>query len=491
MTETDTFDPEALQGNILRGYRRDLVRYLILEVGNRAAARRFLAAAVEGGSADVPAITRESGGGRKWDPETNPKPTACFNIGLTWEGLRALGVPSDRLATFQTEFIEGMTRRALKLGDFGESAPKNWPAPFDQPKRIHIIASVYADDMNTIERVSAQVRSAFTVLGVRDGRNLANDKVFLGYRDNISQPRFEHVADPSQDRVQEPVDPLGTVLLGHPTRLSTLRFGVPQPDELGRDGTFNAFRILAQDAAGFEAWLDTAAATLLDHPKVDNLLAPDHASWVGKLATDRTLERLRERFGDHAIRAAALREIVAAQMGGRWRNGVPVELSPDSPAPEPPVSLTDFDYDAASRCPAGSHLRRCNPRGGPIVQRIANYTRRLVRRGMSYGPDFDPDNPDRTERGLLGNFIGASLGAQFEAVMCDWLNLGLHDPDVTGSNDPLIGANTPETSWFDLSTRTGETIRMRGFPRFVTTRGGAYTFLPSLPAIRYLAQLNG
>jgi len=54
----------------------------------------------------------------------------------------------------------------------------------------------------------------------------------------------------------------------------------------------------------------------------------------------------------------------------------------------------------------------------------------------------------------------------------------------------LIGANTVETSWFDLSLRNGGAIRLRGFPRFVTTRGGAYTFLPSLPAIQYLSKLT-
>jgi hypothetical protein len=185
-----------------------------------------------------------------------------------------------------------------------------------------------------------------------------------------------------------------------------------------------------------------------------------------------------------------LREIVAAQMCGRWRNGVPYGVSPDAQWPNPDVSRTNFDYSSASRCPAGSHMRRVNPRGGTIVQRIANYTRRIIRRGMPYGPDFDPAHRDDRERGLLGNFIGASLGAQFEAIMCDWLNLGLLDPDITGANDPLIGANTPETSWFDLTLRDGGAIRLRGFPRFVKTRGGAYTFLPSLPAIEYLSKLT-
>ena len=32
-------------------------------------------------------------------------------------------------------------------------------------------------------------------------------------------------------------------------------------------------------------------------------------------------------------------------------------------------------------------------------------------------------------------------------------------------------------------------VVLRGFPRLVTTRGGAYCFLPSVTALRYLAAL--
>jgi deferrochelatase/peroxidase EfeB len=442
------------------------VRHLVLEVAGQAAAREFLGVSVAGGDADVPGITAEA----PW----NEKPAACFNIGLTYEGLRALGTPTESLATFPTEFIEGMTSRALKLGDFGCSAPKNWPLPFDNPARVHMIASIYADDAAHLDRVQHQVARAFSVLGSRDGRNLSFDKVFFGFTDNISQPRFAEIRDdPDTKKANEPIDPLGTALLGYPTRFEKLVFRVPDPEVLGKNGTFNAFRVLKQDAAGFNAYLDRAANQLAAHPDVDQLLAPGGEALIGK-----GLDRL-----------GALREIVSAQMCGRWRNGVPYGVSPDAQWPDPPVSLTNFDYTGDSRCPIGSHMRRVNPRGGTIVQRIANYTRRLIRRGMSYGPDFDPAHPDDQERGLLGNFIGASLGAQFEAIMCDWLNLGLQDPDITGANDPLIGANTPETSWFDLTLRNEGSIRLRGFPRFVTTRGGAYTFLPSLPAIDYLSKL--
>jgi deferrochelatase/peroxidase EfeB len=465
---SDKFDRTQIQGNILRGYNRAVVRHLILKVGDRAAARKFLSVSVAGGDADVPGITN----GATWG---DAKPPVCFNIGLTFEGLRALGTPENYLTTFPTEFAEGMTRRALKLGDFGPSDPKHWPDPFDKPAQDHIVASIYADDEEHLNSVQTQVARAFAVLGSREGRKRPADKVFFGFKDSISQPRFAEIRDdPDTEKANEPVDPLGTALLGHETNFENLRFRVPEPKELGCNGTFNAFRILAQDAKGFNEYLSKAANELKDHPDVNLLLAPGSEALIG----------------EGLDRVGALREVVAAQMCGRWRNGIPYGSSPDVQLPRQPISETNFDYDRASRCPAGSHMRRVNPRGGTIVQRIANHTRRLIRRGMPYGPDYDADHPDNQERGLLGNFIGANLGAQFEAIMCDWLNLGLQDPAITGSNDPLLGANTPETSWFDLSLRNGGRIRLRGFPRFVITRGGAYTFLPSLPAIEYLSKLT-
>ena len=129
------FNRKDIQGNILRSYRRNFVRHLILEVGDRAAARKFLGISVAGGDADVPGITSEALSG-------DMKPPVCFNIGLTFEGLRALGTSNESLASFPTEFTDGMTRRALKLGDFGPCGPKNWPDPFDKPAQIHIIASI-------------------------------------------------------------------------------------------------------------------------------------------------------------------------------------------------------------------------------------------------------------------------------------------------------------------------------------------------------------
>jgi deferrochelatase/peroxidase EfeB len=461
------FNAADVQGNIVRGYRKPRVRHLVLEVTDRNAARRWLAACTSG-SGDVPQITSEA-------PWTT-KPETCFNIGVTYEGLRALGTPEDSLKTFPTEFALGMNARALKLGDVGASAPETWPAPFDDPKRVHLIATIYADDVSQLDREQKRALGdgkAPGLLGARDGCVFNDDFVHFGYRDNITQPRFEEVHDPVIYADGQPMAPLGTVLLGYPTNFEGLTWRVPQPEPLGFNGSFNAFRVLAQDVKGFEDYLSATATDLLAHPNVDELL-PAGAE---------------EKIGAGLSRHAALREVIAANMCGRWRDGTPVALSPD--APNPDVDRTNFEFIGDSRCPYGAHIRRTNPRGGQIVQRVANNSRRLVRRGMPYGPVFDAAKPDKQERGLLGSFIGANLGAQFEAMSTDWLNLGLQDPRVTGSNDPLVGANETATSWFDLPLKSGATIRLRGLPRFVQTRGGAYTFLPSLSAIRHLGALSG
>jgi deferrochelatase/peroxidase EfeB len=470
------FKATDLQGNILRGYRKPRVRYLILEIADRIAAQRWLAASISGRGDGVPQITTADWGATK--------PDTCFNIGLTYEGLRALGTPGSSLETFPSEFIEGMhaRARALKLGDVGASAPETWPPPFDNPKRIHLIATIYADEVAQLDEVQQRALAdgkALKLLGIREGCSFPKDRVHFGYRDNIMQPRFEGVHDPKRHPDGQPRALLGTVLLGHPTNLEGLKWRVPHPAALGNNGTFNAFRVLEQDVAGFEEYLDQAASDLLKHPQVDELLPPGAEAKIGQGLSIEGLSR-----------HGALREVVAANLCGRWRDGTPLALSPD--APDPKVDLTDFDYVGDTRCPYGAHIRRCNPRGGQIVQRIANNSRRLVRRGVPYGPPYDQASArvlDEPERGLLGNFIGASLGAQFEAMSCDWLNLGLQDPRITGSNDPIAGANDPHTGSFDLPLKSGTTIRLQGLPRFVRTRGGAYAFLPSLSAIRFLGSL--
>ncbi|MDQ6616663.1 MAG: hypothetical protein M3083_18445 [Actinomycetota bacterium] len=457
---------EEIQGNILRAYGNEyrVVRHLVLRVADPAAARLALALMVDG-DRSTPDVTsgqrppREAGYG--W----------CLNIGFTYQGLAALGVPADSLDTFPPEFAQGMVARASRLGDVGDSAPAHWVSGLADSEWVHLIVTIHGRALSDIEQVSDQVMAAgggraFALVSGEplDGEALFDEHtgrriVHFGYADGISQPRFLGVHDPSEVPDKLPYSPIGVVLLGYPSAIPHVKWRVPRPNVLGHNGAFNAFRVLGQDVAAFEEFLSTVEAALGGTDGVD-------------------------------------RELVAAKVCGRWRNGVPLSLAPtraEMEAFNDPSRLNDFDYvdeDAdGAVCPIGSHIRRTNPRGAHIVQRSANQTRAVIRRGVPYGPRWNPDEPASrdTPRGLLGNFVCGSLAVQFEAMQYDWINLGFQDPRITGTNDPLIGANDPAMSAFSWPRPGADPLVLRGFKRFVLTRGGAYTFLPSIPAIRWIS----
>jgi deferrochelatase/peroxidase EfeB len=439
-----------IQGNILLGYRWSHVRHLVVRVADAAAARTSLRAVVDGISPVQVTSTAT------WQKDGTPGDT--LNVGITFAGLRALGVPERSLASFPIEFREGMVVRARKLGDIGPSAPEYWDTGLRDAERVHLILTIHADDSAVIESRSHELceSGAFEEVDHFDGAALSGGKVHFGYRDGIAQPRFLGIHNPDEFPDRQPFVPLGAVLLGHPTPFPGLRWRVPEPGNLGYNGTFNAFRILAQDVVAFERFLEEVA------------------------------EDYHEYFTP---------ELVAAKLCGRWSNGVPLQQSPYGRPPDPARrdrKLDDFDYvgdPSGAMCPIGAHIRRCNPRSSTIVQRGANHSRQIVRRGVPYGSEYKPGQPDDVPRGLLGNFLCASLAAQFEAVQSDWLNLGLHDPRISGSNDALSGANDPTTSRFEIPIDGKSSVVLQGFSSFVTTRGGAYTFLPSLTALRWIADL--
>jgi hypothetical protein len=70
------------------------------------------------------------------------------------------------------------------------------------------------------------------------------------------------------------------------------------------------------------------------------------------------------------------------------------------------------------------------------------------------------------------------------------MHLGLQDPRVTGTNDPITGTNDARTSAFTFALPDGHRPTVRGFGSFVATMGGAYLFLPSLDGLRWIASLH-
>jgi deferrochelatase/peroxidase EfeB len=197
-------------------------------------------------------------------------------------------------------------------------------------------------------------------------------------------------------------------------------------------------------------------------------------------------------------------EKLAAKFVGRWRNGVPLSLSPETDSPDPSIPLdriNGYDYapteanpDAFDdrngyRCPVGSHMRRNNPRHS-LVAGNSGLRHRLIRRGMPYGPPFDPANPhDGVERGLLGLFIAVSLKDQFEFIMSEWVNGDTFAPGLSGTRDPLLGNSVGGPGAFTIPREGAKPIVVSNLPQLVRTRGAAYGFLPGLTALQYIARL--
>ena len=108
---------------------------------------------------------------------------------------------------------------------------------------------------------------------------------------------------------------------------------------------------------------------------------------------------------------------------------------------------------------------------------------RILRRGRSYSSGG--------ERGLHFICLNASIARQFEFIQQNWLNDSTFGGLVC-EDDPLVGSRRsagsgsltlPPPPENRLSRRVG------GLERFVKVKGGGYFFLPSLCALRFLAQL--
>ena len=118
----------------------------------------------------------------------------------------------------------------------------------------------------------------------------------------------------------------------------------------------------------------------------------------------------------------------------------------------------------------------------------------MIRRGMPYGPVYDPTQPyDGIERGLLGYFINASIENQYEFVLGHWVN----DSEFAGafrlnpkSKDPIVGTQDPAEGVFVIPQPNGApSINVVGFSSFIRTKASAYCFLPSVTAIKFIANL--
>jgi Dyp-type peroxidase family len=451
LNETD------IQGFVLRGYNLPFARYLFLHFEDAKRARNLIARLL----GDITT-------GQRWD---KGKPQSTVNIAFTFRGLEHLGLPDATLRSFPFEFQQGMKPRAAILGDTGVNSPEHWDDLWRED-RVHAWLGVNAV---TMEALDARCLAILAVIeetggaGALSSQDAAAEEVngkpttreHFGFTDGFGNPDYLGV-DRSSQPGQGKLLPDGTwaplatgeLLLGYADEAGELPAD-PLPHLLASNGTFMVYRKLHQNLATFRAFLDKQGSLY-----------------------------------------AGGKEKLAAKFIGRWRDGTPIELSPDTPNPaiaKDPNRNTDFKYgtDAdGARCPIGAHLRRVHPRdafgfNGQLINR-----RRITRRGLPYG-HFVPEGApvtDKEERGVIFMALNASLSRQFEFVQQQWVQYG-NDSHLGNDKDVLMGNHGGRGRFVvqgDASPANPPFV-CSNLPDFVELRGGDYFFLPSITALGMIA----
>jgi Dyp-type peroxidase family len=454
-SQAQVLELDDIQGTVLRQRPSPYTgAYFLLRIDDPADGRRMLRRVAP----HVPSAARW------WDP---PK-RAWLSVALSYPGLRALGVPQASLDSFPAEFRQGMAARAQTLGDVGESSPEHWDPPLGSAE-VHVALALFAPDDATLQSVLATAREALADLpGVSvvyrlDTPQLPTKRTHLGFVDGIGEPDIEgsgvaNIFQTGPDHYGylpgfgETIK-AGEFLLGYVNQMGHLT-PMPQPDVLGRNGTYVAFRKLHLRVAAFRHYLK------------DNASSPEEE------------------------------ELLAAKMVGRWRSGAPLMLAPehDDPAiaadPQRVNDFTDHQEDPRGlRCPLGAHIRRMNPRDSLADELVDVRIHRALRRGATYGPMLPEGEleDDGADRGIVFIFMGTDLTRQYEFIKSQWAN----DGNFTGlstEKDPLVGAHDG-TGTFTIPQRPIRR-RLQQVPPFVITKGGEYLFLPGIRALNWLAELD-
>ncbi len=486
-------DRADIQGFVLSGYGHlPAAAYLFVQFAESGGARRWLSTIVPAVSSAAPWPTGPDGRTRK--------PASSLNVGFTADGLRAIGLPDRVVHTFPPEFQEGVAHRdrASVLGDTGPSAPEHWELGGPTQPAIHAVLFVHAATSEALDSfvdglvqgVAAAGGAVETVPGgVQRGVVPPGHIEPFGFHDGMGQPAIRGLDGQGV--------PTGEFVLGHlnhyglvppvpvvprdldPGGLLPALANTHHADggwrDLGRNGTYVVYRKLHQDVAGFWRFMQAEASRSGKPGDVERMI------WL------------------------------AARCVGRWPGGTPLVLSPG--APDPALDSEDrflyaSDPDGLA-CPLGAHIRRTNPRDDlkpypPLQSLSMSEAHRLLRRGRVFGPPLidprllanarDPAAArlldladDGAERGIHFLCVNASIASQFEFVQQAWCSNphfgGLHEHP-----DPLIGGGDPDRpGYMSIPTRRGGLERTAALDRFVTVRGAAYLFMPSMAALRFIA----
>jgi Dyp-type peroxidase family len=518
-------DKEA-QGIVVSGFNSlPSALALFLEFGPKQPAGNWLQTLM-----DVAPITDADGADER---------AAC--IAFTWTGLQNLGLPDAGLASFSTPFSEGMYQedRLRRLGDKindtwqptvingGPLWSANIPARKNdtaQPKEsplgnvggtpegderqvktqttVHALLLLYDTDETAVTAWAGAVEQALAPANVKIVHRLLLDlrldqngigREHFGFADGLSQPLPYEDSPPDKPTVlldgkAAPHDywngvPLGDILIGHNDLHNEKSPGpvVPDSDDgkaraaglkaagapagllnFGVNGSYMVVREFRQNVATFWKSLRAEAEKLsLQDPSAK----PVSDQWLAERVIGRSIDGHLLCPGDKVLPADQFN------------------------CPQNDFLFKKTDPEGLG-CPFGSHVRRANPRDSLAKDLASAQTlldaannHRILRRGRKYGTTIQQrDQDDNVERGLLFMCLNTDIARQFEFIQQRWL-LNRNFSTLFDETDPLIGPKGP----FTIDEQPLRKIV--DVETYIQCAGGEYFFLPSIPALNYLAKL--
>ncbi|HEX9931571.1 MAG TPA: hypothetical protein VGB08_01880 [Allosphingosinicella sp.] len=371
------------------------------------------------------------------------------NLAFTHSGLKRLELAPPILASAPLAFREGAAARAASVGDVRAFHPGNWrplrrnwaPRPEwtvelgqvdalvqlrvhspGAPRDIEDAGHPLRAEIGKLDALPGV--AVLAVEGLAPANEPGSDKDHLGFSDGLSQPELPPPELPqAQAAPEEWSDKVA------PSALLVGR-GEKPIDAFWRDGSFMAVRRMTIDRKKFEELLDAGSMS-----------------------------------------CGASRELIAAKMVGRDRDGIPPGRS------DAGNDFTFRDDPVGAACPLDSHIRRANPR-------VAD-TPRIMRRGMSFGPRVG-EQTDK-ERGAFFIAYCADLAEQYERVL-GWVNGGNSTRIGSYLSDPLSAV--PGHAERIYRFLDNDVVRRLKLPVAKHAPIGLswshYFFAPSLSAIRSL-----
>lgn len=534
---------DDIQGNVIRAYGRysfPCARYFFLNISDPTAGRQF-----------VDAVRGRVTTAARWSPATKPKVTLNIGftfMGLLQLALptRTLkGFPDEFIDGMKARATILGDRDTTKTSEDDTSWCDHWDPVWQNNRNgtgvddVHVWISMNAQvdegtdqPVKELEEQTAWLRElcnttlegkvrilatngakgdaeyqAATALfaTLPNGMKIPTPKEHFGFTDGIGDPVYKgQYSDEAMKKAAigrgKWMDPkkgwqplaTGEFILGYPDESQELP-PTAMPPAFVNNGTFMVYRKLHENVGSFREVVAEEAKT--------------YASTMG-------------------VSEAVAQVTLMAKMVGRWPDGVPLSKVPtydawvafgkdkgfDDPDPQKAAKAyytylkssepSDFRYGddmQGYKCPVTSHLRRANTRDyldplnkpdgdNPEATTQLNKRRRILRRGLPYGPASLGGGDDNSEQGVAFMVVCANIFRQFEFVQQQWIQYGL-DFNAGNNTCPLLGNHDHHKRHVipsDPKTNKPPFV-MSKLKTFVETRGGDYFFVPSLTALRMMA----